>query len=96
MSLFSDVNEGYLDQLAAQYSGPMAVNNICNALLETSYPKQCTVTILYEPEVKTASPIDYYNDFKLTDLPQHVQGFYQNQSVHLLSTQFRYVSTCFG
>ena len=39
LALFPDVELNFLQDLALQHTGPYAVNNICNVLLEDQYPK---------------------------------------------------------
>ena len=56
LSLFPDVQWEYLNDLAVQHTGVYAVNNICNVLLETSYPKmvseaKATVSVTATPQV---------------------------------------------
>ena len=43
LALFPDVELNFLQDLALQHTGPYAVNNICNVLLEDQYPKAIAV-----------------------------------------------------
>lgn len=92
LALFPDVAVDYLDQLATMHTGPMAVNNICNALLESKYPKKTSVVIEDTPSTSTSSQnINYYSDFNSSNLSYNVKLQYDRQAIALLSTEFRMV-----
>ena len=63
LSLFPDVEVQFLTDLASQHSGPYAVNNICNVLLESKYPKasaapEATATVTAPvPTASTSSSV---------------------------------------
>ena len=92
------MDDTYLDDLVAREYGPMALNIICNIMLETNYPKkQSPKKVIVEETattstVSSASPKDYYNDFKLSDLPDEDRSIYRAQAVSLLMVDFRKVS----
>ncbi|XP_052236653.1 uncharacterized protein LOC127848315 isoform X3 [Dreissena polymorpha] len=82
LSLFPDVDEAYLESLALQVAGPMAVNNICFYLLERQYPRK------KRPEtdsVETELVKETINYFIPAFKEMHDDTYYRNASALLLA-----------
>ncbi|KAL4239711.1 hypothetical protein ACF0H5_000515 [Mactra antiquata] len=96
LELFPDVDIPYLDDLCSQHTGPMAVNNICLALLDSKYPKSATSAAKTDTSSKSVEKkqyIDYYTHPSFNVMSEYLPEFaaYRGQTFYKLSSEFRWI-----